>query len=200
MNESFYRWRKSHTTKLKTIVALILIWLAASCSESMLNSSNTTPRLTIGPALNDYPTIPADWKKVETDNFYFYIPPSMKKIAVQGIDSSVWQYEDENITLEIEQGFHTADLTDLEERYESIEDIRVVNGETARLVLADINAPKTGKWAVNSDGSTKFTPAKKNLFLGAYYQIHGAVFEAVSGTESSLNTSRIILQSIKFKK
>ena len=181
-----------------TVVALTLICLAASCSQSTLNSSNKISRLNIGPALNDYPCVPKDWKKIETDNFYLYIPLSMKKVNVQGIDSSVWKYEDENIILEIEQRMHTSDLSELEERYESVREFRLLNGESAKLVLVDLNAPKTGNWAVSSDGSTKFTPAKKNLFLGAYYQIHGAVFEAKSGTESSLETSRKILHSIKF--
>jgi hypothetical protein len=50
------------------------------------------------------------WRKVETEQFSFSIPASMKEYPVRAYDSSVWRYADEKITLEVQYGLYPDDL------------------------------------------------------------------------------------------
>lgn len=44
------------------------------------------------------------WKAIKMDNYSFQIPPSMKRKDVQGIDTFVWLYQSDSISLSIERG------------------------------------------------------------------------------------------------
>ena len=178
-------------------ILLVCIILLSSCQKQTATSFNTNSYL------KEVGNISKDWKKIETEDFSFSIPPTMKNKNVRGIDTEVWQYEDGKITLTIEQGDMLGDLsksTDfVAQRYESKTNKTIVNDDEVIILSLDLNKPKLENWATNVDGSTSFKIVEKNILLSFSFPNQQTVFSTESSTPEAQEISQTILYSIKFK-
>src|SRR5262245_23465567 len=56
------------------------------------------------------PIIPNGWKRLELDDFSFYIPPDLEDQKARGIDSAVWEFRNHAMSLSIDYGMYSNDL------------------------------------------------------------------------------------------
>lgn len=150
--------------------------------------------------------IPKGWKLVDLDRFSFLLPESMEDKKARGIDSAVWQFEDEEITLSIDSGIYTNDFQDLKSSFEVKEEKVTIDGKNVKFFIWDENKDISETYEVNKDGSTKpHEVFKKHFSIGVYFQegkrrYTGTNFVITTKTLEGQETAKKVLQSIKFKK
>lgn len=173
---------------------LLLLLMTSGCTK-------VESRYEVG-VLSPTPTaseIPENWKSIETDRFTLSLPPEMKEKKVKGIDTQVWQYKSEDISLSIEAGVYVADFSFERERYESKVEKVTVNGIDAERTNLDLNKPRMNSWAFNADGSTKVPTVRQNDFVGLYFRSKETSFSIRRAPEVPLSKVDVILNSIRFK-
>ncbi len=194
--------------KLRKFITLSIILVctifSSSCQKQTATSFET---------LNEdsqIKEIPKDWQKIETDEFSFSIPRTMKKNDVHGIDSFVMQFENDEITLDIEYGDYSADLIPLLRDYEGQKEQTIIDGEKTDIVGYDRNKPlNLSNRMVNSDSSTNFIEPNKNYIFGVNFPHKNEIIApedrpAISFVVRCKNlenkeTAKTIIYSIKFK-
>lgn len=155
--------------------------------------------------------VPKEWQKIETDYFSFSIPPTMKKNDVRGIDSQVMQFENDEITLDLDYGMYSTSAEFSLKYFEGEKKAIVIDGIKTELVTYDANKPLSSpKGAVNADGSTKFEKVAKNYVIGINFPYKSETFGSRTAFAASFiancktiearETAKTILYSIKFKK
>ncbi len=157
--------------------------------------------------------IPKDWQKIETEDFSFSMPPTMKKNDVQGIDSFMIQFENDEITLNIEYGDYSADVASQLQSYEGQKEQTIIDGENVVIVNYDISKPILSKdrvitkdRMVNAATPEKLEKTKKKYFVGVNFPnkmksfSNSAIsFEVRCKNLESQEIAKTILNSIKFK-
>ena len=189
---------------LVLLLFLVLMIFSLSCQQQTATSFETVSET------SKIKEIPKDWQKIETNEFSFSILPTMKKNDVQGIDSFVMQFENNEITLDIEYGDYSADLIPHLQEYEGRKETTIIDGEQTEIVSYNRNKSiNLSNRPVNSDGSTNFIEPEKNYIVGANFPHKYEIISpedrpAISFVVRCKNlenkeTAKIILHSIKFK-
>ena len=124
------------------------------------------------------------------------------------------QFENDEITLNVEYGDYTADINFHFQDYEGQKEQVIIDGEKTDIVSYDINKPiNSSKKAANKDGnvdsSTKFEESEKNYIVGVNFPYKNKVILpgdrltvsliASCKTLEAQETAKTILKSIKFK-
>lgn len=152
--------------------------------------------------------IPKDWQKIETEDFSFSIPPTMKDKNVEGIDSFVMEFENDEITLGIEYGDYSQDVVSQLKNYEGQKKATKIDGKEIEVVNYDYDKPipSNTKMTSNSAESEKTDKNEKNFVIGVNfpnamksYSRSAISFVARCKTLESRETAEKILYSIKFK-
>jgi len=180
------------------LLFLAVVFLVSSCQRKAIQTANAQKE------------IPKDWQKIETDYFSFSIPQTMKKNDVQGIDSFVMQFESNEITLDIEYGMYSTDLSYGSQHYESQKEVIEIDGEKTVIVSLDYNKPiLSSSGVVNAARPTKVEKVEKNHVVGINLPHKNEVisledspaisFIAKSKTLEAQETAKTIFYSIKFK-
>jgi hypothetical protein len=184
---------------------LVLVIFSLSCQKQTATSFETVSET------SKIKEIPKDWQKIDTDFFSFSIPPTIKENDVEGIDSQVMQFENAEITLDLDFGMYSTDVEFSTRYFESEKTLVTIDERTTALVKYDANKPLSSPTgAVNADGSTKFGKVEKNFVIGVNFQRErgltspdfpfDASFIARCKTLEAQETAKKILYSIKFKK
>jgi hypothetical protein len=188
----------------KSLIVLILLVFTVfslSCFKQAATSFKTVKK--------DSPIteIPKDWQKIETDDFSFSIPPTMKNNNVQGFDSFAMQFENAEIKLDIEYGDYFADIISQLRDYEGQKELITIDGEKTELITYDQNKPiySTNK-TVNAARSPKSEKVEKNYVIGVNFpnsmkSFHQSAISFVARYKNleAQETAKTIFQSIKFK-
>lgn len=135
-------------------------------------------------------TISSRWKKVELTHFSFYVPPKMKALKVQGIDSAVWRYISKDVELTIDLGFYSGKPAIYEDEPEYREEQVKIDGKNAVLCFFRFNEPFDGK---------------RPYVAAVYFSDIGMEetklsFFASCKTHSEQKTAETIFRSIKFER
>jgi len=77
---------------------------------------------------------PAEWKKVDAKQFSFFIPPDMKLVPTQGIDSFVETYRGTNIDLNFDFGPYSDSLNNYKNLSGSVTKTVKIDGKEAQQV------------------------------------------------------------------
>ena len=150
--------------------------------------------------------IPKGWKLVDLDRFSFLLPESMEDKKARGIDSNIWEFEDEEMSLSIDSGIYTNDFQDLKDSYEVKEEKLKIDNKNVRFFIWDDNKDISETYEVNKDGSIKpHEVFEKHFSIGVYFQEgkrqhSGTNFVITTKTLEGQETAKKILRSIKFKK
>jgi hypothetical protein len=139
----------------------------------------------------------------------------MKKKDVQGIDSVVLTYEDNEITLDIEYGDYSADVVSHLQNYEGKKIQTTISGENVEIVSYDRNKPMSSPLHMDTredkdlDDSILLYDKEKHYVIGVNFPHKNEVISpedrpAISFEVSYKNleeqeTAKKILYSIKFK-
>jgi hypothetical protein len=178
----------------KVLVFAILALIASACGASL------SPRADVGypPTPATSPTVPSDWKNIETDHFSLRLPPDMKEKKIKGEGTSSWRFDSETLSLAIDFDPLGGDFTFIRDRYESKFDVRSINGENAQYLSLDLNKPNLKNWSFNADGSTKITKEDKNLFVGVFFPAKHISF-VTTRVPTAPQDAETILNSISLK-
>lgn len=156
--------------------------------------------------------VPKDWKLVTLGGFSMMMPKSMKDQEADGIDSQVWEFEDDDFFLSIDSGRYTNDFQDSKEEFKVREEKEVIDGKNVKFLMWNENKPFTGSYETGEmvlvEGEAD-EPVEKPFALAAYFLTSKKTarrpkiavgFYIVSRNEELRETAKKILQSIKFKK
>ena len=149
--------------------------------------------------------IPKGWKLIDLDRFSFLLPESMDDKKVKGIDSQIWRFEDDKISLSIEKGIYTNDFQNLKRSFEVQQEKVVIDGKNVIFFIWDRNKDISGAYMLNKDGSTiPHEVFEKHFAIGVYFQegkrrYTGTNFVITTKTLEGQETAKKILYSIKFK-
>ena len=172
---------------------VVVAAMMGGCEGARSKSAITAPTIRVG-------QIPIEWKLVEAGPFVVALPPEMKEIKLQGIDTAIWQYDGNNLSFFIEIGFLGGDFSFDRSRYESSVESVMVNGLKAERLLLDLNKPILKNWSFNADGSTKVPVEKRHLVTEIFFPDMDAKFSVHRTPDVSADKADAILDSIKFKK
>lgn len=86
--------------------------------------------------------ISEDWKLIDLRNFSFILPKTMEDKKIQGIDSAVWRFEDEEMILNIDSGRYNVDFSD-REAFESLTKPIEINGFRGHYFYINYLKPKS---------------------------------------------------------
>ncbi|MGI8885246.1 MAG: hypothetical protein ACR2IA_13505 [Pyrinomonadaceae bacterium] len=189
---------------LVLLLFLALTILSLSCQKQTATSFENIKEVT------QTKEIPNDWQKIETDDFSFSIPPTMKKNDVRGTDSPVIEFENDEITVHIENGDAAADLISRLTDFEGQKEQAVIDGEETEIVSYDKNKPiYLSNKIPDKDESVKVGKAEKNYVIGVNfpqkrltsfpYPRPEILLVVIYKNSEMRNTARKILYSINFK-
>ena len=89
----------------------------------------------------------------------------MKKNNVRGIDSFVMQFENNEITLDIEYGDYSADVVSQLQKYEGKKEQTIIDGETVEIVNYDYNKPISSQTRMTNSAKSGTIEKLKRIFL-----------------------------------
>ncbi len=122
-----------------SIVALSI--LVFSCQKQIAQNANSQKEIPNIQTVNTQENIPKDWKKIETDSFFFSIPQTLKKKNVHGIDSQVLQFENDEMTLHIEWGDYVKEFDYYAQHFENKREQSDIDGEKTVIISWDVTKP-----------------------------------------------------------
>lgn len=126
----------------KLVLTIVLAIFSSSCSvdnkdvESKFERKIPAPT----PVEKAFPTsdlwsvsppISESWKKIETDDFTFYVPNSLQGGQRKGIDSTIWHYQNDEIELSIEFAVEEIGFKDVENEKNFRQSTTQIRGKTA---------------------------------------------------------------------
>ena len=85
------------------------------------------------------PNIPTTWKRFNLDYFSFYGPDDLKDLNSEGIDSSVWHFRNQRMTLAFDYGMYSNDLADSADEPQYREKWFRVDGRAAKVATFRMN-------------------------------------------------------------
>lgn len=111
------------TDRWSRLSANVRLWI--SLPLSALLAVGCTPVASVEP--------PPGWRQVDVGDFSFHVPPDMKAVSSQGIDSVVGQYRSDSLSVGFDYGMNSDPLNDRQSsgyrsRYERI------GGKRAKIV------------------------------------------------------------------
>ena len=118
----FIRFLVSLATCLIGIAASVLVYQLSP----RLASIN---RLAIAPS-----AVPAGWKKINLDHFVFFGPRDLQDQKAHGIDSAVWVFSNESMTVSLDYGVYSNGLTTYSNQLEYREEWLNIGGRKAKVV------------------------------------------------------------------
>ncbi len=182
-------------------IIFVFVLLSLSCQKQ------TATSFEIVEETSQIREIPKDWQKIETDYFSFSIPLDMKNKNVRGIDSFVMQFEDKDITLEIEYGDYSADLDFIKQNYQSQTEQTEIDGEIVEIVSCDLDRNNPSSRMMTKNTKTEaIKKTEKNNYSGVSFPGRmkdfsqtAISFEVKYKNLEMQETAKTILYSVKFK-
>ena len=157
---------------LNLLLVCTLLAMASSCTPATSDTSVSPP---------------SGWVQIDAREFSFYVPPDMKAVPVQGIDSFVGEYKGESISLDFDYG-HWSNRLDDEEEPNFIANEERIGGKKARVVSYDApNSIHTYDYAI----AVHFREVNENDNRLTVY--------ATCKTANDRETARTIFRTIKFR-
>jgi len=142
-------------------------------------ASGCTPATSVSP--------PFGWVQIDAREFSFYVPPDVKAVPVQGIDSFVGEYNGDSISLNFDYG-HYSDPLDYKERTNYIAHDERIDDKKARVVSYD--NPGSGHPFDYAIGIHFPEVNGKDIRLTVY---------ATCKTTNDYETARTVFRTIKFR-
>ena len=138
--------------------------------------------------------IPTSWSRVNLDYFAFYGPADLKDQHARGIDSAVWYFRNDRMTLAFDYGWYSNDLKDSANEPQYREKWFIVDGKKAKVATLRMNEQSLG------NSSEKDRP----YITAVYFPVvrRGGVKLSVWAYCIDSNTqeeAKTVLLSIKFK-
>jgi hypothetical protein len=166
-----------HTMKSRSLVLLPLL-LLTGCEDS--KSLPSDPKASNPDAIES-------WAQVDGRAFAFRVPPDMKAVPVQGIDSEVGEYRGDSISLSFDHGLFS-DPMDYRKQADYISHEERINGRKARIV-------------------SYYSPGREHPFdfaIGVHFpNVNGKnvrlTVYARCKTKDDYETARTIFRTIRFK-
>lgn len=132
-------------------------------------------------------TPPPEWVRIDAPKFSFYMPPDMKSVPVQGVDSFVGAYQSDSVFLNLDYGRYS-DPLDRQDLPNYIAHEESIGGKKARIVSYR-----------HAGGGNSFEHA-----IGVHFPAVGPdgvrlTLYATCKTESGYEIVRTIFRTIQFK-
>ena len=99
--------------------------------------------------------VPLGWKRIDTDYFSLFVPPSMRGGEEKGTDENGWGYYGDGIHLDIERGPYPAGSDSEVNQPEYREEAAVIDGRGTKIATFQL----TGARAANFPGEGKYIAA-----------------------------------------
>jgi hypothetical protein len=152
---------------------------------------NPLPEMLV-PVATTQEAIPDGWKRIDLKAFSFYAPPDMKDQHARGIDSAVWRFRNRSITLDLDFGLYSNDLTFYSDQPEYRAEWTEIGGKKARIATLRMR-----------DESLANSLEKDRNYVATVYfpDVHGArlTFWANCVDAAAQESAKKIFLTIKFK-
>lgn len=179
--------------RLKFSLLVILIILLVSAfgfgqKQSSTDSKNISTKTQT--------KIPEGWKLVDLDNFSFILPESMEDKKMRGIDSQVWQFEDDKMTLSIDSGMYKVDFDFDAARFQTEKKWIELDKVKGQFFSVDFTKPTSAK--IETSKTEKERPYLKAIMFYRGKNFYSSFWVRYKKPEQS-EIAEKILYSIKFK-
>lgn len=180
----------------RMILASSFIGLGILCSSCENAVTNTSVKLSADPTPVSELAVPSDWKRFDIGPFVMVGPADLKDKKVHGIDSEVFEFENNEFSIGIEVGMYSGYASKYHS-YEYETGSILIAGGLVQFEKEDLNKPASNA-ARNAAGSTS-KPVEKHLSLTVWIPKEQATVSVNYAEESSTKRALTILQSLRLK-